>query len=131
MNQDAAAIFRKLQQSDGPLVFDAARAEPARGRLGKFPESGGSIPEFSGLPHPEVEVIVRAYRFFFRVVGQTVWFVAVWRGVAWCAISGRAASLIILTQSSRKRLARIIQVSRFMFARQSHTFPWKMNRMFN
>ena len=42
------------------------------------PESGRSIPEFPDLPHREV--IVRPYRFFYRVVGKTVWVVAVWHG---------------------------------------------------
>jgi plasmid stabilization system protein ParE len=54
------------------------KAESVLRRLEKFPESGRSIPEFPGLPHREV--IVRPYRFFYRVVGQTVWVVAVWHG---------------------------------------------------
>lgn len=45
-------------------------------RLVDFPESGRSIPEFPDLPHREV--IVRPYRFFYRIVGKTVWIVAVW-----------------------------------------------------
>jgi toxin ParE1/3/4 len=55
-----------------------AKAESVLRRLEKFPESGRSIPEFPGLPHREV--IVGPYRFFYRVVGQTVWVVAVWHG---------------------------------------------------
>ena len=47
-------------------------------RLEDFPESGRSIPEFPDLPHREV--LVRPYRFFYRVVGTTVWVVAVWHG---------------------------------------------------
>ena len=54
------------------------KAESVLRRLEKFPESGRSISEFPGLPHREV--IVRPYRFFYRVVGQTVWVVAVWHG---------------------------------------------------
>jgi len=54
------------------------KAESVLRRLEKFPESGRSIPEFPGLPHREV--IVGPYRFFYRVVGQTVWVVAVWHG---------------------------------------------------
>ena len=46
-------------------------------RLEEFPESGRLIPEFPGLPHREV--IVPPYRFFYRVIGKTVWIVAVWR----------------------------------------------------
>ena len=52
------------------------KAEAALRRLGKFPESGRSIPEFPELPRREV--IVRPYRFFYRVVGKTAWIVAVW-----------------------------------------------------
>ena len=52
------------------------KAERVLKRLEEYPESGRSIPEFPGLPHREV--IVRPYRFFYRVVGKTVWVVAVW-----------------------------------------------------
>jgi len=53
-----------------------AKAEAALSRLGEYPESGRSIPEFPELPHREV--VVRPYRFFYRLVGRTVWIVAVW-----------------------------------------------------
>jgi len=52
------------------------RALKALRRLEKFPESGRRIPEFRGLPYREV--IVRPYRFFYRVQGNTVWVVGVW-----------------------------------------------------
>ena len=45
-------------------------------RLEQFPESGRSLPEFPDLPYREV--IVSPYRFFYRVVDNTVWIVAVW-----------------------------------------------------
>lgn len=51
-------------------------AEAVLSRLVEFPESGRAIPEFPELPHREV--IVRPYRFFYRVVGKAVWIVAVW-----------------------------------------------------
>ena len=54
------------------------RAEAVLKRLGKFPDSGRSLPEFPELPHREV--IVTPYRFFSRVKGGTVWIVAVWHG---------------------------------------------------
>ena len=54
------------------------KAEVALRRLEEFPESGRSIPEFPALPHREV--IVRPYRFFYRVSGKTIWVVAVWHG---------------------------------------------------
>ena len=45
-------------------------------RLEKFPESGRRLPEFPGLPYREV--IIRPYRFFYRVQEDTVWVVGVW-----------------------------------------------------
>lgn len=54
------------------------KAETVLRRLEEFPESGRSIPEFPDLPHREV--IVRPYRFFYRVSGKTIWVVAVWHG---------------------------------------------------
>lgn len=67
-NPKAALQFRK-------------KAETVLSRLGEFPESGRAIPEFPELPHREV--IVRPYRFFYRVVGKTVWNVAVWHLAQW------------------------------------------------
>lgn len=51
-------------------------AEAVLQRLIEYPESGRAIPEFPELPHREV--IVRPYRFFYRIAGKTVWIVAVW-----------------------------------------------------
>ena len=47
-------------------------------RLEDFPESGRKIPEFPELPHREL--LVTPYRFFYRVLENTVWVVAVWHG---------------------------------------------------
>jgi plasmid stabilization system protein ParE len=47
-------------------------------RLTEFPLSGRVVPEFPDLPYREV--IVRPYRFFYRVHDDTVWIVAVWHG---------------------------------------------------
>ena len=52
------------------------KAEKLLRRLEKFPESGRIIPEFPDLPHREV--IIKPYRFFYRVEKKTVWIVAVW-----------------------------------------------------
>lgn len=68
VRQDNPTAARQLRQ----------KAEKALKRLEDFPESGRSIPEFPDLPHREV--LVRPYRFFYRVVGTTVWVVAVWHG---------------------------------------------------
>ena len=61
----AARLFRK-------------KVEKTLRRLEEFPDSGRSIREFPDLPHREV--IVKPYRFFYRVVGKTNWVVAVWHG---------------------------------------------------
>jgi plasmid stabilization system protein ParE len=52
------------------------KAEKTLARLKKFPESGRLIPEFSDLPFREV--IVRPYRFFYKVKDEIVWIIAVW-----------------------------------------------------
>ncbi len=67
-------------RQDSPQAAEKfrAKAELVLRRLEEYPESGRSIPEFPGLPHREV--IVPAYRFFYRVAGKTVWIVAVWHG---------------------------------------------------
>lgn len=63
---------------DSPAAARQVRlkSEAALARLCDFPHSGRGIPEFPELPHREV--IVRPYRFFYRVVGETIWVVAVW-----------------------------------------------------
>ena len=53
-----------------------SRALKVLGRLEKFPESGRRLPEFADLPYREV--IVRPYRFFYRIQNDTVWVVGVW-----------------------------------------------------
>ena len=68
IRQDNPAAARKFRE----------KVESVLRRLEKFPESGRSIPEFLDLPHREV--IVKPYRFFYRIVGKTVWIVAVWHG---------------------------------------------------
>jgi len=53
------------------------KAEKTLSRLTKFPESGRLIPEFSDLPFREV--IVRPYRFFYKVKDEIVCIIAVWQ----------------------------------------------------
>jgi toxin ParE1/3/4 len=62
-NPSAAVDFRR-------------KAEKALSRLRKFSESGRLIPEFSDLPFREV--IVRPYRFFYKIKDEIVWIIAVW-----------------------------------------------------
>jgi len=66
--------------NDNPTAALAFRrkAEQNLSRLKAFPESGRFIPEFPELPSREV--IVRPYRFFYRIKEDTVWIVAVWHG---------------------------------------------------
>jgi len=52
------------------------RAEAVIIQLRERPDSGHAIPGFPELPHREVPV--PPYRFFYRVVGGTVWIVGVW-----------------------------------------------------
>jgi len=52
------------------------RAEKVLRRLQTHPESGRKIPEFPELLHREV--VVKPYRFFYRVEKRVVWVVAVW-----------------------------------------------------
>jgi len=68
IRQDSPTAARRFRE----------KAETVLRRLEEFPESGRSIPEFPDLPHREV--IVRPYRFFYRVVGKTVWVTAAWHG---------------------------------------------------
>ncbi|MDO8963722.1 MAG: type II toxin-antitoxin system RelE/ParE family toxin [Coriobacteriia bacterium] len=52
------------------------RAEAVIAQLRLHPHSGHAIPEFPGLPHRVLPV--PPYRFFHRVVDDTVWIVGVW-----------------------------------------------------
>lgn len=54
------------------------RAQLALKRLERFPNSGRRLPEFPELPFREL--LLRPYRFFYRINRGTVWVVAVWHG---------------------------------------------------
>ena len=62
-NPSAAARFR-------------VKAEKVLSQLKTHPESGKLVPEFSDLPFREV--ILRPYRFFYKIKNNTVWIIAVW-----------------------------------------------------
>lgn len=68
ISRDKPSAARSLRQ----------KAEQKLGRLATFPESGRRIPEFPDLPYREV--VIRPYRFFYRIAGEDVWIVAVWHG---------------------------------------------------
>jgi len=71
---DALRYVRKLS----PAAADGIqlRAEAVVAQLRTHPRSGHSIPEFPDLPH--LEVPAEPYRFFYRIVDETVWIVGVW-----------------------------------------------------
>lgn len=73
---EALAYIRK--DKPAAAMSFRKRAEQVLRRLEKYPQSGRLIPEFPDLPHREV--VVRPYRFFYRVEKKTVWVVAVWHG---------------------------------------------------
>jgi toxin ParE1/3/4 len=54
------------------------KAEKKLSRLKEFPNSGRLLPEFPDLPFREV--VVKPYRFFYKVKEMTVWIIAVWHG---------------------------------------------------
>ena len=60
------------------VVSFRQQAEKTLSRLKKFPDSGRLLPEFPDLPFREL--IVRPYRFFYRVKDDVIWIVAVWHG---------------------------------------------------
>lgn len=73
---DAVSYIRR----ESPVAAAAfrQRAEAALRRLESFPESGRVVPEFPDLSYREV--ILRPYRFFYRIRNSIVWVVAVWHG---------------------------------------------------
>ncbi|MCB0037133.1 MAG: type II toxin-antitoxin system RelE/ParE family toxin [Anaerolineales bacterium] len=72
----AAVAYIYRQNPTAARKFKQTAQENLK-RLETFPNSGRVIPEFPQLPHREV--VVAPYRFFYRVVGETIWVVAVWR----------------------------------------------------
>lgn len=70
------AIAYIYRDSASAAVAFRNKAEKKLSQLKKFSESGRLIPEFSDLPFREV--IVKPYRFFYKVKDDTVWIIAVW-----------------------------------------------------
>ena len=67
-------------RADDPIAAQRfrTRCEEVLLRLVDFPDSGRRLPEFPDLPHREV--VIPPYSFFYRVVDEVVWVVAVWHG---------------------------------------------------
>lgn len=73
------AVLEYIRNDDlGAARRFRQRAERVLRRLQRFPHSGRIVPEFPDLPYREV--IVRPYRFFYRVKARIVWVVGVWHG---------------------------------------------------
>ena len=53
-----------------------SRAEAVIAQLREQPLSGHAIPEYPDMPHRELPV--PPYRFFYRIIDDTVWIIAVW-----------------------------------------------------
>ncbi len=70
------ALAYIYQDNPSAAVNFRQKAERVISRLREHPESGRYLPEFPDLPYREV--IVKPYRFFYRVKDRTVWIVAVW-----------------------------------------------------
>lgn len=66
------------RRSPAGAVTVQRRAEAVIALLREHPDAGNAIPEFPELPRRELPV--PPYRFFHRVVADTVWIVAVWHG---------------------------------------------------
>jgi plasmid stabilization system protein ParE len=76
--QFLAAIRYIAEENPSAAVRFRLRAEKRLRPLQQFPHLGRHLPEFPELPHREI--ILRPYRFFYRVQSATVWVVAVWHG---------------------------------------------------
>jgi plasmid stabilization system protein ParE len=71
---EAVAYIRRDNPTAARQFWE--KSERTLRRLEDFPESGRVIPEFPDLPHREV--IIKPYRFFYRIEKRIVWIVAVW-----------------------------------------------------
>ena len=77
-NQFLAAIEYIRRENPAAAQRFRDRAEEILLRLQRFPDSGRIVPEFPEVPYREV--VIRPYRFFYRVRDSVVWIVAVWHG---------------------------------------------------
>lgn len=74
----AAAFDYLFERSPSAALRFVEEVEQAIDRLERFPNLGHYIPEYPARPYKES--IVWSHRFFYRVVGQTIWVVGVWHG---------------------------------------------------
>ncbi len=71
---DALSCIRTKNPAGALTVM--RRAEAAIAQLREQPLSGHIIPEYPDMPHRELAV--PPYRFFYRIIDDTVWVIAVW-----------------------------------------------------
>lgn len=71
----AALLYIRRESPLGAQKLKA-KIKTAMERLEKFPDSGRNIPEFPDFKGREV--LVAPYRFFYQVIGNQVWILAVW-----------------------------------------------------
>ena len=74
--QYLGALARLRSKNPTGALSMMRQAEAVINQLREHPHSGHAIPEYPDLPHRELPV--PPYRFFYRVVDDTVWIVAVW-----------------------------------------------------
>lgn len=75
--RDFLARLQYFHRENPPAAIALrGKVEERLRRLERFPGSGRRIPEFPDLPYREV--IVKPFRFFYRVEGEVVWIVALW-----------------------------------------------------
>jgi toxin ParE1/3/4 len=74
-----AAAFDYLFERNPSAAFRfVEEVEQAIDRLERYPNLGHYIPELPSRSYKEI--IVWSHRFFYRVVGQTIWVAGVWHG---------------------------------------------------
>jgi len=72
------AVSSILQDNHQAALQFRKKADRALRRLAKYSESGRRIPEFPDLPFREL--VVPAYRFFYRRDDKIIWIIACWHG---------------------------------------------------
>ncbi|MHB1324563.1 MAG: type II toxin-antitoxin system RelE/ParE family toxin [Coriobacteriia bacterium] len=70
------ALAYILAKNPGGALTVMRRAEAVIAQLREQPHSGHTIPEYPDMPHRELPV--PPYRFFYRIIDDTVWIIAVW-----------------------------------------------------
>ena len=71
------SAFRYIKSNNPTAAYNLRESVyEAFGNVKTFPDMGRIVPEFPELEFREI--IVKPYRFFYDVVGDTIWIVGVW-----------------------------------------------------